>query len=63
MASAPEQTRRNAEIAAARAAGESVGALALRFSLSPSRVKQIIRDERQPVPATGAVKAAMVRRG
>jgi DNA-binding transcriptional regulator YdaS (Cro superfamily) len=61
MASAAEQTRRNAEIAGARAAGESVPSLALRFGLSPSRIKQIVR-ETHPIPAPVAANAAIARR-
>ncbi len=44
MATAVEQAKRNEEIVAAHAAGGSVAALALRFGLSPSRIKQVLRD-------------------
>ncbi len=63
MASSSQQTKRNDEIAAARAAGESVAALSLQFSLSRSRIKQIIKEwSNQAAPATAAVEAAQARR-
>src|SRR5688572_24931873 len=62
MAAAAEQSRRNAEIVAARAAGEGVASLALRFGLSRSRIKQIVRSEPRAVPASGAMEAAIARR-
>ncbi len=43
VANAREQSHRNDEILAAHAAGDSVPALAHRFGLSPSRVKQVLR--------------------
>lgn len=63
MAKAAEQVARDAEIRAAHAAGENVAALAARFGLSPSRVKQIVAAE-PPVtpPVGGAIKLAEERR-
>jgi len=64
MPSAAEQSERNREIIAARAAGEDVESLARRFGLSSSRVKQILRSRRVVVSevATDAVAAASRRR-
>jgi hypothetical protein len=63
MASAAQQVSRNTAIRAARAAGEQVGALATRFDLSESRIKDILREV-PPVtlPKDGAVKAVEERR-
>ena len=64
MATAAEQAKRNSEIVAAHAAGESVAALALRFKLSRSRVKQIVRTEvgGDRVASSDAVALARQRR-
>ncbi len=63
MATAAEQTQRNAEILAGHASGESVAMLAMRFSLSPSRIKQVVREGPE---ATGgdarAIRLAEARR-
>jgi len=64
MASAAKQVPRDAEIRAAHAAGESVVTLAAHFSLSESRIKQIVRAEPPVVEPVGeAVKLAEERRG
>jgi len=59
MPTAQEQAQRNEELLAAHAAGESVAQMAVRFGLSKSRIKQILRlgaavvegDARKAVPA------------
>jgi len=57
MPGAAHQVERNKEIIAARAAGETISALAGRFGLSTSRIKQVLREE--PAPAIGEVASAM----
>ena len=63
MATAAEQTQRNAEIVAAHAGGESVAALAMRFGLSRSRVKQVLRrGSEAPDGDARAIRLAEARR-
>src|SRR4051794_31445550 len=60
---AARQVERNRELLAARAAGETIAALALRFGLSQSRVKQILRDgQASSDEQSGAVELAFERR-
>jgi tetratricopeptide (TPR) repeat protein len=67
MASAENQSRRNHEIVAARAAGRTLAELAKDHGLGLSRVKEILAEARQAgvlaVPATAAMRAAEARRG
>jgi len=64
MPEAARQVVRNKEIIAARAAGESVSALAGRFGLSTSRIKQVLREAPRPVAADteSAMDLALQRR-
>lgn len=63
MATAREQAQRNEEILIAHAAGKSVSALAERFGLSQSRVKQVLRLGPQNVDGDArAIRLAEARR-
>ena len=63
MPPAARQVKRNREIVAARAAGETVEALAERFNLSQTRIKQVLREEPDAAPEPGgAVALALERR-
>src|SRR5215204_5200831 len=63
MTDAAGQIERNREIAAARAAGDSIPSLALRFRLSQSRVKQILRSQpRHAAARSEALELAVERR-
>jgi hypothetical protein len=63
MASAADQAQRNEEIVAAHAAGESSQALAARFGLSRSRIRQIVDAGATTVVArSDAMSVALERR-
>ncbi len=63
MASAGEQTQRNAEILAAHAGGESITALTVRFGLSRSRIKQVLRHGPEVLDGDArAIRLAEARR-
>jgi len=63
MPTAQEQAQRNEELLAAHAAGESVAQMAVRFGLSKSRIKQILRLGAEVVEGDArAIRLAEARR-
>jgi hypothetical protein len=64
MPDAAGQVQRNREVVAARAGGETISALALRFGLSKSRVKQLLREAGPPsaTKPASAMELALERR-
>jgi hypothetical protein len=63
MPTAGEQTQRNAEILTGHASGESVATLAMRFGLSRSRIKQVLRHgPKAPDGDARAIRLAEARR-
>jgi hypothetical protein len=54
MARAERQAKRNDDIRAARASGESVRSIAERFDLSETRVREILRSAAEPVEGNRA---------
>lgn len=63
MASADEQAARNEQIAADKAAGMTIAAIALKHGVSVSNVKRILKERRERQPARpGARELAEQRR-